>query len=106
MFGAEYGYGEVKNVLSEGWLRRSEKRFERSEVTEKKKARAAVEERRGEFILFCLLFLCLTIVCFVWLKLQERVDLYILIEGLSYFGSGSRTAKIYSYTLKIQQIFL
>jgi len=48
MFGAEYGYGEVKNVLSEVWLRRSEKRFERSGVTEKKKAREQQLENEEE----------------------------------------------------------
>ena len=34
-FGVKYGYGEEKNVLSEVWLRRGEKRFERSMATEK-----------------------------------------------------------------------
>jgi len=44
----KFGYGEEKNVLSEVWLRRSEKRFERSEVTEKKKAREQQLENEEE----------------------------------------------------------
>ena len=47
-FWVKYGYGEEKNVLSEVWLRRSEKRFERSEDTEKKKAREQQLENEEE----------------------------------------------------------
>jgi len=55
----KYGYGEVKNVLSEVWLRRSEKRFERSEVTEKKKAREQQLENEEEnsFCFVCFFFI-------------------------------------------------
>ena len=73
----KYGYGEVKNVPSEVWLRRSEKRFERSEVTEKKKAREQQLENEEENS-FCFVFFSLSNNCvFVWLKLQERAKKYI-----------------------------
>ena len=64
----KYGYGEVKNVLSEVWLRRSEKRFERSGVTEKKKARKQQLENEEEnsFVLFT--FSLSNNCVFVWLK--------------------------------------
>ena len=78
----KYGYGEMKNVrngvrlrrrkkrLSEVWPRRSEKRFERSEATEKKKAREQQLENEEENSV-CFFFVSNHCV-FVWLKLQER----------------------------------
>ena len=63
----KYGYGEVKNVLSEVWLRRSEKRFERSGVTEKKAREQQLENEEENS--FCFVSFSLSNNCvFVWLK--------------------------------------